>query len=88
MLQPGQDAARHPSERGITSFVRRQQAPEGIDIMAGDNGALRRQFVNEMRVTVINDVKQIEPALDTPQFPWVMDETSEDASERMWLGIF
>jgi hypothetical protein len=85
LLQPSQDAARHPSKRWIPSFVRREEAPECIYVVTADNCAFRRQFVNEMRVTVIDDVKQIELTLNTPQFARVVDETSEEASEQVRL---
>ena len=59
-LQAGENPARHRLKRRRPSILdRRQHRPERVEIMTGDHRSLRRQRVCELRIAVIDDVKDV-----------------------------
>jgi hypothetical protein len=55
-------------------LLRFQQTPKRVEIVAEDARSLRRQFVHQMRVAVIRDMKEIRVVSATLQVSRVDDE--------------
>ena len=79
LLQPVQDVARHRAEhRRPRLELRVEHAAERVEIVARDDRPAGRQPVDELRVAVVDDVKQIEAAGKAGHEPRVVPEPVRD----------
>jgi hypothetical protein len=66
LLHAGQDASCHCDKEGTASGVSTlPKAAKGIEVVAGDDGMVRRNAMNELTVGMIRQMEQIEVR---PQF--------------------
>jgi hypothetical protein len=74
------DASGHaPEQKRAALRLVLKETPESIHIMTGDNGSLSREFVNQMSVAVIYNVKEIELRATAAKEARVIQEAVEQA---------
>lgn len=82
-LQPLENPPRHPLERHRAPlFMRLEDRPERVDVMARDEGPLVRQVVHQVRVRMIDHVIHVELTNDGGQGPRVVPLPRHEAIER------
>jgi len=77
-----QDVPGHRAEPARAGFAARvEEAAEGIEVVAGDDGSSRRQHVDELAVAVVDEVVQVErtAAGDAAEHAGVIDEPVQQA---------
>jgi hypothetical protein len=86
-LQAAQDSSRHRAERrGTPLALGFEQAAERVEVVAGDNRTPRRKFMHEVRVAVIDEVKQVGIRQHSPQVSRILYEASEQSSRHSRAG--
>src|SRR3954468_1878534 len=80
MLKSAKDSSSHQAKRKRSRLASGlKQRTKRIQIVTGDHSPFWWETVNQMRVTVIHDVKDIELLTDAREFAWVLNKTSKEA---------
>ena len=72
----------HLERRGARLVVRTEERAERVEIVAGDDGSVRRQPVDQLGVAVIDNVEHVEILREPTDMPRVIPQPVDQSIDR------